>query len=1012
MANSVSEARIVRWRCAGFSHSCNVTARPLNAGCQGSQLQTLHHIGALRNVRSTTWAPHEPNIAPVKTLTKPISTPPSAAATVSSWRMPLAAALLCLALPSANAVEEPKSSRFYEDALTRFEKNDMPGAIIQLKNALKVDNKNLAVQVLLGKALLANNDLIAAEVAFEEALRLGVNRAEVVLPLAQALLGQGKPQPLMDQPRFADVGLPQGTRSQLLLLKANAAGDLGDSRSALRFIEEARAGDPSQPETWMAEVPVRLRALQIREATAAADKALALAPSSAQAAYLRGTVSHLLADRTAAMTYYNRALQSRPTHTEALVARAGIFMDLDRIADAARDVEELRKSSSRDPRGAYIRALIAEREGKPEVTRIALNEVTSLLDPVPIEFIRFRPQLLLLAGLAHYGLNEREKAKPYLELALRGQPGSPVSKLLAQIHLSEKNVDRAIEALDLYLKGHPNDVQATHLLASAHMSQGRPARATALMQAALRKQDLPELHSMLGLSLMGTGKYGGAVNELESAIKRDPGQVQAGSALAAIYMQSGQASKAVRVAEALVKHQPEQAALHSLLGSARARSGDAAGARGAFEQAIKLNAAATSPQIGLARLDAEAKSFDSAAARLNVVLAANAKNVEALIEMGRVDQRQGKMAEAQRWLEKADDHSGPDNLQPALTLVDFHLASNRPDLALEAVKRLTNKAPEAVSVLITTARVYLANGDAASAKPLLSRAATQANYDAPLLVDIALLQIKANHLQGAAYSVDKALSERSDYLPAIALMADVELRQGDLGKAEQRARQIIANHPKRGLGHAILGDVAVARGQRTAAVDAYRRAHQIDQSTASVLRLYAALAAVDGAAATQLAEQWLKVHVRDLAVRRALADGYARNGNLVAARGAYETLLKAVPDDAEALNNLANVLLLAKDPGALKVAEMALARSPGVPHIIGTAGWAAFKAGQPDRALQLLRDARLRDPNNAETRYFLGAVLASVGRTSEARTELEGALRGGREFVSANDAERLLGTLR
>jgi hypothetical protein len=30
--------------------------------------------------------------------------------------------------------------------------------------------------------------------------------------------------------------------------------------------------------------------------------------------------------------------------------------------------------------------------------------------------------------------------------------------------------------------------------------------------------------------------------------------------------------------------------------------------------------------------------------------------------------------------------------------------------------------------------------------------------------------------------------------------------------------------------------------------------------------------------------------------------------------------------------------------------------------------------------LQLLRDARLRDPNNLDTRYFLGAVLASSGR--------------------------------
>ena len=208
------------------------------------------------------------------------------------------AALICVAGASSHAAIDPKASRFYEDALTRFEKKDMAGAIIQLKNALKIDNQNLAVQVLLGKALLANNDVVAAEVALDEALRQGVNRAEVVLPLARAVAGQGKPQALLDQARFADSGLPPGIKAQLLLLKANAAGDVGDPRSALKLIEDSRLIDPSQVETWLAEIPVRLRTGQVREATAAADKAITLTPDSAQALYLRGTVSHLQGDRT------------------------------------------------------------------------------------------------------------------------------------------------------------------------------------------------------------------------------------------------------------------------------------------------------------------------------------------------------------------------------------------------------------------------------------------------------------------------------------------------------------------------------------------------------------------------------------------------------------------------------------------------------------------------------------------------------------------------------------------
>lgn len=165
-------------------------------------------------------------------------------------RCAVAAFLIAVGL-TCSAASDPKAARLYEDALARFEARDHAGAIIQLKNALRIDAAMLPVHVLLGKALLARGDVIAAEVAFDEALRLGVDRAEVVLPLAEAVVAQGKHQWLLDQPRFADAGLPASVRSALLLAKAGAAGDLGDARQALRFIEIARELDATKPVVWL-----------------------------------------------------------------------------------------------------------------------------------------------------------------------------------------------------------------------------------------------------------------------------------------------------------------------------------------------------------------------------------------------------------------------------------------------------------------------------------------------------------------------------------------------------------------------------------------------------------------------------------------------------------------------------------------------------------------------------------------------------------------------------------------
>lgn len=928
-------------------------------------------------------------------------------------RSALAALLLGCAF-IAGAAGDPKASRLYEDALTRYEKKDLPGAIIQLKNALQIDKTMLPVHVLLGKALLANSEVVAAEVAFNEALKLGVNRAEVVVPLAQAILAQGKRQPLLDDPRLSLTGLPPGIRLEMLLQVATAQADLGKAKEALKSIEDARAIDAASPDTWLAEVPIRIRARQFPEAVAAADKALALRPGSADAVYLRGSVSHTQGNLPQALATYGKALELDASHLEALLARAGIALDQNRPADAKRDLAEARRVQPKEPRAIYMGAVLADREGDTKASRAALAELTGLIDPVPVEFMRYRPQIMILGGLAHHGLGQREKAKPYLEAVQRDNPGSPVSKLLGQIHLADNNIDRAIASLEGYLRNFPTDAQALSLLASAHMSQGRHARATQIMQDALKVQDKPALRAILGMSLIKGGQNAGAIAELENAFTRDPNQVQAGTALVSLYIADKKIKKALEVAEALVKRQPNQPGLHNLLGMARATAGDAVKARAAFEQALKFDATFIEPQLNLARLDIAARQYEAAVARLNAILKANDKHIETLMEAGQLAAQRGQTAEATRLLTRAADLStGASDMQAAFALFEFHLRGGRIAAAQEAVNRLTAKAPEDVMVLITEARMALAAKNADGARAALVKATRLANFDAPTQTKIALLQMGAGDAKAAAYSLSKALQGDPKHLPAQALLTDAEIRLGDLGAAERRARDIASQNPKLAVGHSLVGDVAAARGQFAVATEAYRKAHQVQPSASTVLNLHRAIASTDTAAATNLAEQWLKSHPRDLAVWRVLADSQARAGAYVAARASYEAYLKIAPKNTDALNNYAHVLLALKDhPAAGQAAAAALAASPDAPHVIGTAGWVAFKSGQNDRALQLLRDARLRDPANADTRYYLAAALAAAGRNGEARDELNTALKGGTHFANAKDAQELLKTLR
>ncbi|MDR7267608.1 putative PEP-CTERM system TPR-repeat lipoprotein [Pelomonas saccharophila] len=924
----------------------------------------------------------------------------------------LLAALLIAGAPAALAQDAAKASRFYEDALQRYEKRDIPGAIIQLKNALQADKSQLSVHVLLGKALLADSQPAAAEFEFSEAIRMGVNRAEVAVPLAMALSAQGKQPQVLEDPRVQAAGLPPGIQQQLLLERALAQSDLGDTKAALASVLDARALNTSEVNGWLAEVPLRVRSRQFAEAHAAADQALKLAPDNAEALYQKASIHHASGQIVQALALYERAIKADPKHAEAHLARAGLLVDLNRDGDALAEVNELQALKPNDPRGSYLRAILAERANDPATSRAALKKVTDLLDPAPIEYIRYRTQLLMLNGLAHYSLGELEKAKPFLELASRQQPGSPLIKLLAQVALKEPNFNRAVELLEAYVKVRPGDGQALLMLASAHMNQGRHARAVALMQDALKAKDSPEYRTALGLSLLQSGKAAPAAEELAKAYKADPKQTYAGLALITLYLREEQPAKALAVAENLARANPNNATVLMVQAYAKTQSGDYPGGRAGYEKALKLDPKLLEARLGLVRIDTVTGNFDAANKRLREALKSDERNTHVLFELALLHERWGKDDEALKWLESAAEASGARETRANFALVAWHLRKGQPARAVVAAKALLAKLPEDVEALQAYAGAQAANGDAAGAKSTLTNAARRAAFDAPRLLEVARQQVSIKDYSGAAYSLDKALSGNPDFMPAMAMLSSIDLAQGDAAKAEQRARQVIQSAPKAAIGYNLLAEVATYRGQATTAIDALRKAHDVEKSQASMTRLMRAVGKQSGPkAAIELGETWLKRNPSDLAVRSAIAEQNIRAHDYAAARKQYESILKQRPNHAETLNNLANVLMETKDPGAVDMAERAYKVDVRNPKLMDTAGWANHLAGKGERALQLLREARLRAPDEPEIRYHLAAVLAKAGRKGEAKEELNAALRPNVSFASLEDARKLLVTL-
>lgn len=898
---------------------------------------------------------------------------------------------LCLLAPAYATPE--KAARFYEDALGRFEKDDMPGAVIQLKNALQQDQRMLAAHLLLGKALLRDGDLKGAEAAFEEALKQGVNRAEVALPLGQVYLALGRPEAVIE--RIAAAGLPPALQVEVLTLRGNAYVDTGNNRQATRSFEEAAALDPKSASPLIAEVPLLLTAGQLDRAREKADKAVELAPNDANAWNMKASVLHASFSMTGALTAYDRALTLAPRHVDARVARAALLIDLKRETDAGKDLEFLLTSAPAEPRAAYLRAVLAGQRGDGPAVTAALGEVTRVIDTLPPPWLARREQLLMTAALAHHGLGNQQKAREYLDIIIsRNNRNLGAKKLLASIHVDTRDFGRALPLLESLQKDAPEDPQVMFLLGSVHMAQRRYLQAAELLEKAAARTGSSEMNRTLAFSQLGLGRNELGQASLEKAFAATPGDTRAGTALAMLYVRQGKTQKALQTAEAMVKHEPSNLTTLNFLGSIKGASSDKTGARAAYTQVLVKDPAFRPAALNLVRLDINEKRFDEARRRLDGMLTKRHDDSEALYEYGMLEQRAGRPGEAIRHLQKASEVQRRD-VRPALALIDVHLSQRQGDLALTVAKTQASKTPDNLTVQLALGRTYLATGDAGNARSVFSGATRLAEYDTGTQLAIARLQLAANNPDGAAYSVQKALQGRPDDPAALALLVEIETRRGDAAKADAALKTLAARHPNQ-VETALAGaNLAMSRGQFANAISAYRTAISREESTGNALALARAyLAAGEPGKAASFLEGWVKTRPNDFAAQKALAESQFRAGQLPAARQSYVRVIAAEPDDASTLNNYANLLLQLNDPAAQEQAEKALKLAPNNPAYADTLGWILVQKGQVETGLRYLREARLRSPEKGEIRFHLAYALAKNGRKAEAKEELSAALIG------------------
>ena len=900
---------------------------------------------------------------------------------------------------SAATASEKRSQEFFLEAKEYLAGGNVNAAIIQLKNALQNDRKNIAARKLLGEIYIKVGKGPAAEKEIRAAIRGGADEKSLRGLLGRALLLQGRYDDVLSV-AVDDLG-DGGARANILIIRGQALLGLR------RFDQSAdafREADRLNPQDIRAKVGLAQGLVnkgRAKEAEAEVDAALSRRPRSTEALALKGELQRLRRDLMGAVAQFDKALEINSNNVLARLGRAASLIDLNRENEAVADINAVFRRVPRHPLATYLNALVMAKKKDWVGVQEAIQSVGRSLD-------NHMPSLFL-SGAVHYAQNQLEQAVRKLERYVSAVPGNRrARKLLAAALLRTRAAERAIEILQPIADRISDDVQLLVLLGSAHMQTGKFNKGTEYFsRAAEISPDAADIRTKLALGNLARGQADTAVGQLEQALSIDPGARQAAVLLALVRLRRGDYDGAIATARDLRGKMPDNPLPENLIGAAYLGKGDVEMARKTFVQTLERKPEFHAARMNLGQLDLRQGKVDDARKQFQTILRFDQNHLGAMLALSDISARQRDSGGVVSWLTKASD-AHPKSVGPRLRLIRHYGRLREYRKALAVARELDQKVPNDRRVLEALGGAELAAGQPLSAVSTFRRLTVMTPQSARNMGRLAAAQIAARDTEGARGTLKQAIALDSRYLPVRVALVELEGREGNFVEAMSLASELLKLRPNDAVGNLLIGDINFRRKRYDRAIADYREGLKKSDTSSLAVRLYnAKRRAGHTAEALEELQRWVD-RKNDRIARHVLATGYISTGNHDSAIRESERLLEKEQRNPVVLNNLAWLYQQKGDDRAVSYAERALNSAPKNSAILDTLGWILVEKGEVTRALALLRKANTLAPEVGDIQYHMAVALHKSGRSNEARRELERLLKSDRRFSKQDEARNLL----
>lgn len=885
--------------------------------------------------------------------------------------------------------------------------NKLREAALELKGALQENPENAEARYLLGVINFDVGDLGSAEKEFRRAAEAGWQEGLSRVWQARAMIGSREYQKVIDKIDVKDE-YPSNVRADIYALQALALVGLTRMELARAMLEKAIALDDDSLHVLIASTQIHLVEGSLGQAVKSLEHGLKVHEKNQKLLLLKAAVAIRQKNYLGASESYKEVIELGPEKIvtvyvkQARLALARLEIVNKELDRAQATLEPLFKQMPNDPETNFVGGLLSFEQGDLELAEerlLAVLKVATTHAPTH-----------LLFGTVNYARKNYEQAAYYISKYVSVKPDDlGARKLLGRIYIKLGQHDEAQIALQSGSGASEEDAELLALVGVSQLQSGDVMSGLDGLEKAVKMApESSALRNELIKAYISAGETKSAVKELNAILNKGGNQREAEVLLISAHIKAKQYDKAIGVVLNMLQEYPVDPAVMSLAGNVFVMSGDRAEARRYFNKTLQTQPDYVPATMMLARLEEiEGNSAEAEMLYKNLIKTDdnNYAALNALARLAKSNQQTDKMVE---WLEKAIAKE-PQSLRSRTILTDHYLREKQLDKAGLLIKDLIKIESRNKGVLLLKARWQVAGGNNNEALLTLNELVTRAPDSLTARTMLGEVYLKLGQQSDAHRQLGIVLKKQPYYVPALLLITKLELRLGNYVNALAYSEKLQKSRPDLYLGFELAGDALMLKQDYVSANRSYQQAYQLNPLAELSIKLSEALtrSGLPQEAIVPL-QTWLSNSPDDARVLQFLATAYRNAKQNTKALKTYEKVLTLEPENLVALNNLAWLYSLEKEPRALELAERAYKVKPDNAGINDTYGWILVQQGNVKKGLPILKRAMRSLSDVPEVQYHYAVALLKSGDEKDAQIILRKLFEDDQPFIGRDEAKILL----